>query len=238
MYPFFGFPSFPGLPFREDFMKPVKVSASVLSADFGNLLGDSQKAIQAGVDMLHMDVMDGHFVPNITFGAPVIAGLKGKVSVPIDSHLMIENAEKFIPDFAKAGSTYILFHAEAVLDPKPVIAQIRALGCKPGMVLNPDTSEEAAKPFALSLDYILFMSVFPGFAGQSFIPSVVPKIARFSKWCREEGLDPILAVDGGISPKTAPSVVEAGANLLVAATAIFKAPDMAQAVRDLKNAGA
>jgi ribulose-phosphate 3-epimerase len=198
---------------------------------------DSLKAVKAGADMLHMDVMDGHFVPNITFGAPVIASLKGRVPVPIDSHLMIENAGKYIPDFAKAGSTYILFHAEAVSDPQKVITLIRSLGCRPGMVLNPDTAEDAVKPFAPSLEYILFMSVFPGFAGQSFIPSVVPKIARFSKWCRGEGLDPIIAVDGGISPQTAPSVVEAGANLLVAATAIFKAPDMAQAIRDLKNAG-
>src|SRR6202453_3063211 len=101
-------------------MVSVKVSASILSADFGNLLHDAQKAVEAGADMLHMDVMDGHFVPNISFGAPVIAGLKGKVKVPFDTHLMIENVEKYIPDFAKAGSTYILFHAEAVLDPGAV----------------------------------------------------------------------------------------------------------------------
>src|SRR5260221_5827910 len=157
-------------------MKSVKVSASVLSANFGDLLGDSKRAIEAGCDMLHMDVMDGHFVPNITFGAPVIAGLKGKVNVPIDTHLMIENVDNYVLDFIKAGSNYILFHAEAVEHPTPTIHLIRQNGCKPGMVISPDTSEEILKPFAKDLDYILFMSVHPGFAGQSFIPEVVPKI--------------------------------------------------------------
>jgi ribulose-phosphate 3-epimerase len=215
----------------------VQVSASILSADFGDLLGASKKAVEAGVDMLHMDVMDGHFVPNITFGAPVIAGLKGKVGVPLDTHLMILNADKYIPDFLKAGSTYVLFHAEAVESPNDTIHLIRQDGGRPGMVLNPDTSEEVVKPYVQHLDYVLFMSVWPGFAGQSFIPDVVPKIARFSRWCQKEGLSPLIAVDGGISPKTAPQVVEAGANLLVAATAIFKAPDMKEAVAALKSAG-
>jgi ribulose-phosphate 3-epimerase len=150
---------------------------------------------------------------------------------------MIDDADKYIPDFIKAGSTYILFHAEAVENPTSTIHLIRQDGCKPGMVVNPDTSEEVLKPFAKDLDYILFMSVHPGFAGQSFIPEVVPKIARFSKWCKAQGLSPEIAVDGGISPKTAPSVVEAGATLLVAATAIFKAPNMKEAVQALKNAG-
>ena len=218
-------------------MSPIKVSASVLSANFGDLLGDCKKAIEAGCDMLHMDVMDGHFVPNITFGAPVIAGLKGKVNVPIDSHLMIDNADKYIPDFIKAGSTYILFHAEAVENPTATIHLIRQDGCKPGMVVNPNTSEEVLKPFAKDLAYVLFMSVYPGFAGQSFMPEVVPKIARFSKWCKDQGISPEIAVDGGISPKTAPQVIEAGATLLVAATAIFKAPDMKEAVQALKTAG-
>ena len=219
-------------------MRPIQVSASILSADFGNLLADSQKAIAAGADMLHMDVMDGHFVPNISLGAPVIAGLKGKVKVPVDTHLMIENANKYIPDFAKAGSSYILFHAEAVEDPAETILLIRSFGCKPGMVLNPTTSEEILKPFVKDLEYVLFMSVWPGFSGQSFMPEVVPKIARFSKWCKFQNLDPLIAVDGGISPKTAPQVVEAGANLLIAATAIFKAPDMKEAIRSLKSSGA
>jgi ribulose-phosphate 3-epimerase len=219
-------------------MKTIQVSASILSADFGDLLSSCQRAVEAGVDMLHMDVMDGHFVPNITFGAPVIAGLKGKVKVPMDAHLMITDAPKYIPDFARAGSSYILFHAEAVEDPGAVIRQVRELGCKPGMVLNPTTPEEVARPYTRDLDYVLFMTVWPGFAGQSFIPEVVPKITSYSKWCERSGFSPLIAVDGGISPKTAPQVVEAGANLLVAATAIFKAPDMKEAVHSLKNAGA
>ena len=218
-------------------MRPIKVSASILSADFGNLLKNAQQAIEAGCDMLHMDVMDGHFVPNISFGAPVIAALKGKVNVPVDTHLMIENPDKYITDFVKAGSTYILVHAETLEDPVSTIKIIRSNGCKPGMVVNPGTSEEVLKPFAKNLDYVLFMSVWPGFSGQSFIPDVVPKIARFSKWCKEQDISPEIAVDGGINPKTAPSVVEAGATLLVAATAVFKAPDMKEAVHALKNAG-
>jgi ribulose-phosphate 3-epimerase len=212
-----------------------KVSASILSSDLSDLYHECRRALDAGVDMIHMDVMDGHFVPNITFGAPVIKSLKKRLTAPVDTHLMISDPDRYASDFAKAGSDYLLFHAEASKNPANTIHIIRSSGARPGMVINPDTSEETLKPFAQGLEYVLFMSVFPGFAGQKFIPAVVPKLARFSAWCKEEGISPILAVDGGVTPDNAAELAGAGATLLVAASAIFQAPDMAEAIRKLKN---
>lgn len=213
----------------------AKVSASILSSDLSNLYQECRRALDAGADMIHFDVMDGHFVPNLTFGAPLLKSLKKRLEAPVDAHLMISEPDRYVPDFAKAGGDYLLFHAEATSNPAHTIGLIREAGAKPGMVVNPDTDAEKLKPFAHDLDYVLFMSVFPGFAGQKFIPAVVPKVAKFTAWCREEGLSPLVAVDGGVTPDNAGPLVGAGANLLIAASAIFQAPDMAEAIRRLKN---
>jgi len=149
--------------------------------------------------------------------------------------LMIEHPEKFVGDFAAAGSTYQIIHAETAGDLPRTLSLIREKGSKPGLVVNPATSEEVLKPHLSQTDLVLFMSVVPGFAGQSFMPEVVSKVARFAKWARANGYKGEIAVDGGITPKTSPALLEAGATMLVAATAIFKAPDMAAAIDALKN---
>jgi ribulose-phosphate 3-epimerase len=214
----------------------LKVSASILAADLADIYGSSKRAVDAGVDLIHLDVMDGHFVPNLTFGAQVAADLKKRLpDTPMDAHLMITEPNRYAMDFVKAGCAYVAFHAEASGDPFPLIARIRNEGGHPGMVVNPGTSEEFLKPFARTLDYVLFMSVNPGFAGQKFMPQVVAKLARFSRWCKAEGLSPELAVDGGVSPENAADLSEAGATILVASAALYRAPDMAAAVRSLKN---
>jgi ribulose-phosphate 3-epimerase len=208
------------------------ISPSILSADFANLQSDCSRAENAGADMLHVDVMDGHFVPNITIGAPVVKALKPVSSVPLDVHLMITNPEKYIKDFANAGSDYITIHQEIDGNVGDILKEIKAAGAKAGISVKPNTPIEAITPYADLLDLVLIMTVEPGFGGQAFMPSGLAKIS----WCREN-LSPnaIISVDGGVDAETAPLCISAGATMLVSGSYIFGAKDMKTAIQQLRT---
>lgn len=206
----------------------IKIAPSILSADFGSLNEDI-KTVEPFVDLLHVDVMDGHFVPNLTFGAPVIRCIK--TTLPLSCHLMIENPEKYIEDFAKAGAATITFHAETVSDMSALIKKIHALGVRAGVSVNPETDVKVIENVLNEVDEVLVMSVHPGFGGQKFIDSALEKIT----WLREKRSDLDIAVDGGIDDLTAPKVLQAGANILVSGSYIFKSADRAAAINKLRQ---
>ena len=198
------------------------ISPSILSADFCRLADECRLVLEAGAQMLHFDVMDGHFVPNISFGVPVLASLhKGIPSAFFDVHLMISHPLAYVEPFAKAGADLINFHIEAEDDPAAVLAAIRAAGRKTGMTIKPGTPVEALFPWLDQLDLVLVMSVEPGFGGQSFIPESMEKIARLRAMIDEQGAATLIEVDGGISAANARAVYEAGADALVAGSAVF-----------------
>jgi len=213
----------------------IQVSPSLLAADFSRLAEQIQWVERAGADRLHLDVMDGHFVPNITFGPALVASIRPVTRLLLEAHLMIERPRNYIDAFAKAGTDQIIIHAEAEPDIPAALRAIRAAGMKTGLSIKPKTPLTAVLPYAEELDLILFMTVEPGFGGQAFMPEILPKIEAGRKWVASKGLTIDLEVDGGISPATASQVVRAGANVLVAGTAVFGKPDPAAVIASLKS---
>ena len=203
-------------------MKKIQISPSILSADFSQLRNEIKKLEQAGADMIHVDVMDGHFVPNLTIGPPVIKSLRGHTNLPFDVHLMISPVHKYIKDYADAGANIITIHPEATNDLKESIKHIRDLGKKVGVSLNPETPLEIIENFLQDIDLVLIMSVHPGFGGQKFMPEVLEKVKKLRNIIIEKKLELDIEIDGGIDFDNNKMVIEAGANILVSGTTVFK----------------
>ena len=214
----------------------VQIVPSILSADFVRLGEQLIEVEQAGVDRIQVDVMDGHFVPPITMGPLIVEAARRATRLPIEAHLMVEHPERFVDDFVKAGAELIIVHQEAALHLHRVVQQIKASGARAGVALNPATPLTALEEIWPELDLVLIMTVDPGYAGQEFIAGTLPKIERTRKIIEERKLRCELEVDGGISPETAPQAVRAGADVLVAASAIFQHPGgIAEGVRRLRE---
>jgi ribulose-phosphate 3-epimerase len=217
-------------------VKAPLIAPSILSADFGRLADEVAKVERAGADWVHVDVMDGHFVPNITAGPVMVEGLKKHTKLPLDVHLMIDAPEKYVPAFAEAGAWMLTVHLEACRRPMDVIRLIKKSGCRAGMSVRPKTPVEKLAPYMKDLDLVLVMTVEPGFGGQSFMRDMMPKVRwtkdRFKTLKKKSWVE----VDGGINAATAPVTVQAGADVLVAGSAVFAKPDPGRAVKDLRAA--
>ncbi|MBW2184840.1 MAG: ribulose-phosphate 3-epimerase [Deltaproteobacteria bacterium] len=213
----------------------IKISPSILSADFARLGAEIRTVAQAGADYIHVDVMDGHFVPNITIGAPVVKALRQVTDLPLDVHLMIENPDLYIPDFAAAGADIITVHQEAVPHLHRTVQLIHSLGKKAGVSINPATPASTLEVIIDEVDLILVMSVNPGFGGQSFIPSMLPKIKQLREMVERSGRSIEIEVDGGVKSDNIGEIAAAGADVFVAGSAVFNTPDYTAAISALRQ---
>jgi ribulose-phosphate 3-epimerase len=217
-------------------MTAIKIAPSILSADFSRLKDEIQAVEAGGADWLHVDVMDGHFVPNITIGPVVVESIRKVTRMPLDVHLMITDPDKYAPEFIKAGADWISIHLNTSPDPNASLQKIRALGAKPAVAVNPDESVRQVIGCLRDIDMILMMTVFPGFGGQAFIPEVLPKIERVRKIINEEKLSILVEADGGIKVDNVDQVVRAGAEIIVSGSGIFKTADYAATIRRMRAA--
>ena len=214
----------------------IELAPSILAADFGHLADAANSAIRGGATVIHCDVMDGHFVPNLTIGPPVVASLRKAVEVPLDCHLMVENPDEFIPAFAGAGANWISVHQEACIHLNRTLELVRSHECKVGVVLNPATPVQALGEVLDLVDYVLIMSVNPGFGGQKFLPSTLEKVRKLTTMRAAKGLNFRIEMDGGIALNTIGAGVRAGAEIFVAGSAVFSHGDPAVNVEDLLKA--